>query len=301
MSFKNTLRLFARTFAGLVVVSMCAALPAPALAWGHEGHHIVAMIAEKHLSATTRQKINSILKGQAQLKICKLPAAAATADKMACVSTWADWSRNHTHPQTYNWHFVDISLKDAVYDKARDCEPDDQAEKGKCGLHGLDHARRILRGDIQDPEINRAQALMFIIHIVGDLHQPLHTVKEKIGGNFFKVLYFKIPTDLHKVWDTKILGSRMSALGKTESEYAGIMDGEIGNTGEASFLNGDAVRWLNETHAVAIGDAYRGLNQTGNTKPSLDADYFNRNWPIVDGQLKRAGMRLAQILKADLS
>lgn len=300
MSHKHTHRSFApAAAAGLFVVLMCAALPAPVLGWGGEGHHIVAMIAEKHLSATARQKINTLLKNHQQLKICQLPAAAALGDKLACVSTWADWSRNNTHPQTYNWHFVDISLQHETYDESRDCEPHNQAKKGKCGLEGLERMRRILRGETTDPEINRAQALMFIVHIVGDLHQPLHTVKEKVGGNLFKVLYFKIQTDLHKVWDTKILDSRMSALGETESGYAEVLDGEINSAGEASFVQGDAVSWLNETHAVAINNAYGGLKQTGG-KPSLGKKYFNDNWPIVDQQLKRGGVRLARILTDDL-
>ncbi|HZH33102.1 MAG TPA: S1/P1 nuclease [Pyrinomonadaceae bacterium] len=286
--------------AALFLVLMCAALPAPVMGWGKEGHHIVAMIAEKRLSATARQKLNTLLKNHQQLKICKLSAAAALGDKLACVSTWADRSRNNTHPQTYNWHFVDISLRHETYDERRDCEPDNQEEKGKCGLEGLERMRSILRGETTDPEIDRAQALMFIVHIVGDLHQPLHTVKEKVGGNSFNVLYFKIQTDLHKVWDTKILASRMSALGETESGYADVLNGQIDGAGEASLLRGDAVSWLNETHAVAIEDAYGTLKQTGGGKPSLGKTYFEHNWPIVDEQLKRGGVRLARILKDDL-
>lgn len=298
MSFINRLRTLQRTLARLAFVGLvCAALPAPALAWGEEGHHIVAMIAEKHLSDAARQEIDTILKGQ---PVCGLGVGVPVADRMVCVSKWADTSRNSTHKHTYNWHFVDITLKRETYDEAKDCEPHDQATKGKCGLYGLRHARQILRGEITDPKISRAQALMFVIHIVGDLHQPLHTVKEQVGGNLFFVTYFDIPSQLHKVWDEKILQSRMMNLGKTESEYASLLDGQISEADEASFSQGDPVSWLNECHALAITKAYAPLKGTGPGKPALGETYYKANWPVINEQLKRGGVRLAKILKDDL-
>ena len=298
MSFKNTLRSFQRTLASLAAVGlMCAALPAPALAWGDEGHHIVTMIAGKHLSATARQKIATIMKGKSA---CGFVANDPAVDKLVCSATWADGSRFTTHKNTYNWHFVDITLNRETYEEAKDCAPHDQATKGKCGLYGLERSRQILRGEITDPKISRAQALMFIVHIVGDLHQPLHTVEEKLGGNFFFVTYFNIDSQLHKVWDTKILETRMIKLGKTESQYASILDGQIGQAGEASFLQGDPVSWLNDCHALAINDAYAPLQGSGPGKPAIGDTYFKDSWPIVNEQLKRAGMRLAKILEDDL-
>jgi hypothetical protein len=298
MSFKHTLRSFQQTLARLAIVGLvCAALPAPALAWGEEGHHIVAMIAEKHLSDQARQEINNIMEGQA---VCGLGASDPVADKMVCVSKWADTSRNSTHKHTYNWHFVDITLKRETYDETKDCEPKDQATKGKCGLYGLEHARRILRGEITDPQISRAQALMFVIHIVGDLHQPLHTVKEQVGGNLFFVTYFNIPSQLHKVWDDKILESRMMNLGKTESEYASLLNEQISQADEESYTQGDPISWLNECHALAINKAYAPLKGSGPGKPALGETYYKASWPIINGQLQRGGVRLAKILKDDL-
>ena len=203
---------------------------------------------------------------------------------------------NHAS-ETYNWHFVDISLENRTYDAGRDCEPDDQATKGKCGIFGLDHALRILRQEVTDPHVTRSQALMFVVHIVGDLHQPLHTVKEKVGGNFFNVKYFDVPTNLHKVWDSKILGSRMMMLHKSEEEYADMLNGGV----DPSFEQGDPIAWLNETHATAIDDAYGWLKRSRKTteqhpKPWLRTTYFRHNWPIVDRQLERAGARLAKVL-----
>ncbi|MGB8508195.1 MAG: S1/P1 nuclease [Pyrinomonadaceae bacterium] len=310
MSNKATLKSHRRVIARLVAAAfLTALLHASAAAWGGEGHHIVTMIAEKHLSATARQQINDILTNN---HLCG--GGATVLNKMLCASTWPDDSRNTTHPQTYNWHFVDISLRNKGYDPLRDCEPEDQDVKGKCGIYGLDHALKILRKEITDPKISRAQALMFVIHIVGDLHQPLHTVKEKTGGNFYFVQYFEVPSQLHKVWDSKIIGTRMLKLGKSESQYAAMLDGGIASAGGlASLQQGDAVGWLNEAHAEAIGDAYECPSASDCNGPSkwlrnepfksgshttrqLENDYFNHNLTIIERQLQRGGARLAKVL-----
>jgi hypothetical protein len=272
---------------------LIALLPARAAAWGDQGHHIVAMIAEKNLSNTARTRVAQIL-GQGNR--CN---HGDVLSKMLCAAVWPDESRKTTHKFTYNWHFVDISLHNPNYNESRDCEPENQAVSGKCGIFGLDHARSILRGDTSDPHITRAQALMFVIHIVGDLHQPLHTVLEKTGGNGLKVTYFNISTDLHKVWDTKIIESEMIRSHQTETQYADMLEGKIEAAGLSSFQQGDPVSWLNETHARAINDAYGTTLPSGN-HPQLGKPYLQHNLPVVNLQLERGGARLARILSEDL-
>lgn len=281
-----------------------AALPARASAWGFEGHHIVAMIAEKHLTPAARAEVKAILTTQG-VSGCKNVRTSATARaKMVCSALWPDSSRFGAHRNTYNWHFVDIPLDRKRYSAERDCEPD--ARKGACGIEGLAHAVKILRGDLNDPRITRSQALIFVVHVVGDLHQPLHTVKEKLGGNLFQVLYFDVPTNMHKVWDTKIIDSRMRASGLDESGYADSLNAELVAEGLASFQEGDAVAWVEEAHALAIGDAYGKLpkQKTGTHKGKkyhkLAKLYLNHNVDVVDLQLKRGGARLAKVLNEAL-
>jgi hypothetical protein len=278
-------------------------LPAPAAAWGDEGHHIVAMIAEKNLSNAARSRVNQIL---GQGTTCNHGGVLA---RMLCASTWADGSRFTTHTFTYNWHFVDISLAERDYDENRDCEPKTQEEqaKGKCGIIGLDRARRILRGETTDSSITRTEALMFVIHVVGDLHQPLHTVKEKTGGNGFRTVFFNVPTDMHKVWDTKIIQREMGLVyHRSESEYAAALEAEIETNGLASFQQGSPIDWLTDTHATAIRDAYGTLPAPEKTafgsgkRPVLRTDYFNHGVEVTDTQLMRGGARLALILNEDL-
>lgn len=294
LSGKRALACFVTT---LLLITL---LPARAAAWGDEGHHIVTMIAEKNLSNAARSRVTQIL-GQGDR--CN---HGNVLSRMLCAAVWPDESRFTTHTDTYNWHFVDISLQLTDYRESRDCEPENQAESGKCGLIGLDRARAVLRGDTSDPHITRAQALMFVIHIVGDLHQPLHTVLEGGGGNSHRAVFFGVPTNMHKVWDTKIIDRGMREKQKDEPEYADMLQGEIEGAGLSSFQQGDPVSWLRETHAVAIGDAYGTLPKGVKTKfgkgkrPVLEGDYFEHNLPVVDTQLKRGGARLALILNEDL-
>ena len=269
----------------------------PAAAWGEEGHHVVAMIAARHLTPAAETEINTILMNG----LCS--SQPTVTDKLVCVSLWADGSRFSTHKHTYNWHFVDISLNHQTYDAARDCPPKPGEEaKGFCGLAGLDHSLKILRKEITDPKITRAQALMFVVHIVGDLHQPLHTVHEGLGGNFHTVKYFGFWSQMHKVWDGKIIGTRLIKLGQDEEEYADTLNLELTSV-LGSYQQGDPISWLNATHSKAIDDAYgwkfkdgKAQGSGGRKYPWLRNNYYEHNVDIVEDQLKRGGARLARIL-----
>lgn len=287
---RRTTRSAGRRYTVTILLSLLVLPTTAAFGWGDAGHHIVAMIAMKRLAQPLKDKIDAILQDEDP---CDHDGSATL--KTTCAATWADWSRNNTHTATYNWHFVDIKLSHPTYDAAHDCAPTNQATKGKCGLYGLDHSLKILRNETTDPKITRAQALMFVMHVVGDLHQPLHTVKDGGGGNAHKVEYFDVSTDMHKVWDTKILESRMLQLHESEEQYAEVLGGDV----DASFEQGEPVDWLNATHTIAIEDAYGWRDKSKKTsdgRPWLRSAYYKHNWPIVDRQLQRGGARLAKIL-----
>lgn len=304
-NFKNppTRRRLACCAAALCLL---AVLSAPAHAWGWEGHHIVMRIAEKRLSPAARQRIQSLLANESQADDCDddfaLADDSSAMKRLLCGGMWPDESRRTTHKKTYNWHFVDISLEERNYDAARDCEPHNQQSKGKCGLFGLDRALQIARGDISDPNITRSQALMFVLHVVGDLHQPLHTVLEGGGGNTHNVVYFDIFTDMHKVWDTKIIESQMIREGMDVRGYADALAQQVDAAGAASFAEDDRERWVLEAHAAAIDTAYgqrpqqKTATHNGRKYHSLRTTYFNHGLPVVEQQLKRGGVRLANLL-----
>jgi hypothetical protein len=291
------LRALVGSAATLLLISL---LPARASAWGHEGHHLVMRIAEKRLTQTARQRIQTLLEDEPQANDCD--GDHSTLGMMLCGGMWPDSSRYNTHKNTYNWHFVDISLDDRDYKESRDCVRDGWQSQGKCGLFGLDRALRIVKGDLNDPRISRSQALMFILHVVGDLQQPLHSVLDGGGGNSHKVVYFDVFTDMHKVWDTKLIESHLLREGIGVREYADILAQDINSAGASSFAEDNRERWVLEAHNAAIDVAYgrrpqqKTATYNGRKYHSLRGTYFGHGIKAIETQLKRGGVRLANLL-----
>jgi hypothetical protein len=175
----------------LAVMAVCV-FAGQAFAWGPDGHSIVAEIAQTRLSAPAAQMVQKLLKGRS----------------LASVASWADDDRD-THPDTAGWHFVNIPLDVETYDHGRDCSKDD------CVIAELNRLRNDVRCTTGDAQI---EALKFAVHLVGDIHQPLHTVLEKSGGNDINVDVFMrglatcptctaahIPINFHAVWDVTLI------------------------------------------------------------------------------------------------
>ena len=161
----------------------------PAWAWGQEGHSIVAEIAQRRLEPEPLQRVKGLLGGEVSL---------------ASVSNWADGVRG-ARPETYNWHFVDIPLGAETYDPVRDCT---DTPKGDCVIAEIQRAKSTL-GDAAADQQARVEALMFLVHFVGDVHQPLHCVGDARGGNDVQVTLFGQHTNLHKVWDSAFIQHRV--------------------------------------------------------------------------------------------
>src|SRR5215813_6732307 len=140
------------------VAVAASAFATEALAWGEDGHAIVAEIAQRRLDDGTYAAISSIL------------ANASPTLKHASLASLASWADDYrpTHPETTNWHFVDIPLKEDVYDPARDCK-----------IAELERLKKDVRCKTGEDQFN---ALKLAVHFVGDIQQPLHTVLEKTGG-----------------------------------------------------------------------------------------------------------------------
>lgn len=305
---------------GVALILLTSALSANVSAWGPDGHRIVARIAAKNLSSKARK---AILDGSL---FDNLPGGAGSCgdestleDRMACVANWADAVRDSEFPQTYNWHFVDLFLNQTTYDQNAHCR--ESKKKGVCGMiallalaeYGEDDSASFRVGEFFAPPkaaFDRRSALRFIVHMVGDFHQPLHTVADGGGGNSFKVNYLgacakwkgnkcKVleATDLHKVWDGRILRGILRIADKTESEYADLLNSQISGDEKNSYRQGDAVTWLEETHEVARDDYSRYLNLTQKGQLRLiDDSYVTLAQPIVILQLKKGGIRLAKVI-----
>ncbi len=261
-----------------------------ALAWGQEGHSVVAEIAQQRLSPSATEMVQQLLKGRS----------------LASIASWADDERAK-RPETYNWHFADIPLDVDAYDAKRDCKMDEK--QGDCIVAELNRLTNDLR--CAEDEKKKIEALKFAVHFVGDIHQPLHTVLEKSGGNDIPVDVFirggatcpacpvaHISTNFHAAWDTYLIertvwnwGAYVDRLQKdwlVTSPEAKTEDPDINQTviDESTFR-----QWAQESHRAAQTVWY--------LRPAddiLDDRYLRDVLPVMDRQLGVAGLRLARLL-----
>jgi hypothetical protein len=272
----------------VLAAAFTCALVGSAAAWGPDGHSIVAEVAQQRLSEPAAQLARKLLNGRS----------------MASVASWADDYRA-SHPETEQWHFVDIPLNVTTYDAARDCKPNRQS--GDCIIAALGRVQKDLRCASGQA---RVHALKFAVHLLGDLHQPLHTVKEKRGGNDIQVDVFMrglrncptcavehTPVDFHKAWDETLIQRTVWNWGAYVDR---LEDGWL-KTAEAKVEDPAAdhapidektfIAWAEETHRAAQTVWYgRPADDV------LDDRYLRDVLPIMDRQLGIAGLRLARLL-----
>jgi S1/P1 Nuclease len=228
--------------------------PANALAWGQEGHSIIAEVAQHRLTQT-RPEI-----------MTKIAGILGPGVSLASIASWADTYRDDA-PETYNWHFVDIPINVGSYDAAKYCA---RTEKGDCIIAELERLKNDVRCK-KDEE--QKKALMFAVHLVGDVHQPLHTVLEEQGGNTIDVLAFMhgarckrdcrmspIGTNLHAAWDSTLIQMTTWDWGSyvTRLEAGWLKSPAARRSGIDAV---DLVKWAEETHKVAH-DVWHGHHRT---------------------------------------
>ena len=265
----------------MAVSAMLACLAAaPAAAWGPEGHSIVAEIAQRRLSPEAAAMVADLL---------------GRGHSLASIASWADDYRA-LHLDSAGWHFVDIPLAAEDYEEGRDCA---QTPQGDCVIHELSRSLR----DLTDPTLPPAQrrdALKFVVHLVGDVNQPLHTVGELRGYNDLSVCYFSspakndcLPTNLHIVWDVGLIRSIFWDWGG----YVDYLETDWLPTHNDPALDaGTPVDWALEAHRAARNVAVAGVAMDAH----LGADYLAAVRPTLDRQLAAAGLRLARTLNEAL-
>jgi hypothetical protein len=270
-----------RALATFTVSILCVSLlgPSTAWAWGREGHRIVALIAADRLTPAARAQVAELLGA---------PARSA----METASTWADEIRDE-HPHTGPWHYVDIEISAKGYDAARDCPG------GDCVVAQILKDERLVT-DSRLARPARAEALRYLIHFIGDLHQPLHCADHHDrGGNSLQVKLGDEETNLHSVWDTAIV----TGLGDDPAAVAAELNAQITPREADAWSRGGPVAWANESFAIAKHDIYgplRGAAGAGGIV-QLPDDYVLRERPVAAEQLERAGVRLAMVLNRALT
>lgn len=192
--------------ASLLSVMTSALIIGPALAWGPVGHAIIAEIAEARLTPAAAQAVAQLLSQDG-------------AQHLDQIASWADAIRP-SHPETGPWHFVDIPLSAQGYNAARDCPG------GNCVVEQIQRWGAVL-GDATVAPAERLIALKYVVHFVGDIHQPLHCETNFAsrpppngdrGGNDVHLTYFGRSTNLHAVWDGGIIEEALHI--RLEPNYA---------------------------------------------------------------------------------
>ena len=262
-----------------LIAGAAAALPSPALAWGKTGHRVIGSIADDQLSGVARAHVRELLGGAESLD----EAAIWPDDMRSAPGTF--WQKTATP-----WHYVTVN--GIVYDQAPP-EGDALAALAK------------FRATLQDPNAGLADkqlALRFIVHLVGDLHQPLHVGKCcDRGGNEVKVSWFGKPTNLHAVWDSQLIEDEQLSF----TELAAQLKRHTSNADVIQWWDINPRDWIGES-AQRREQIYAGLpapkKPAGKLKkgeqplPDLSYGYIYTFSPLMRLRLQQAGVRLAAYL-----
>jgi hypothetical protein len=268
----------------LKLFSILSLIITPVFSWGPQGHIAVANIAQTLITSNTYNSISNLIPG----------------GNMSSVANWADEVRSLPE---WKWsvplHFINTPSWNCSYIRERDC------------YNGVDSFLYCVDGAIQnntnllvyssyDPDY-----LKFLIHFVGDIHQPLHCgFKEDLGGNDIKVIFNNKHTELHAVWDSGMIEQRVNT--DFNDDYT-AWNNYLINTYVSPFnetcVESDGMCseiWGNESTDFACRFSY--VKEDGITKiqsgDSLDVGYYNKNIKIIEIQLAKAGIRLANLLNA---
>ncbi len=245
----------------------------PLLAWGPEGHGLVARLAWMQLTPAAKARVTEIL---------------GPGQTIVSVASWADEVRP-ARRETANWHFVDIPITAQHLDMARDCP------NGDCIVARIEDLRRTIQSPATPPE-QRREALMFLIHFIGDLHQPLHCADNNDrGGNTVRVVFFEREMNLHALWDSGLI-DRMPPADQLFAELSVDTARSAGR-----WRQGTVVQWADDSHEVAQRIVYGLLPKVPDGAPvPLGESYEQQADPVVKEQLAKAGVRLAAVLNATL-
>lgn len=287
-----------------LLVALLLVLPGPALAWGEVGHRLIGKIAYDEASRTTRHAIRQLLKHRDELDTpgCKLKS-------LADASQWPDCVRGLGTRFAFAapWHYQNISVcRD--FDIAANC-PD-----GNC-VTGQIAAQLAILGDRARTDAERLQALAFVAHLVGDLHQPLHVGdKGDRGGNDVLVDYPPRPgprLNLHRVWDTELAERSLQAAPKisrrriTEADRLAWRQGEVADWARESWTASKATTYVGlggypDRCTVTVPPVVDGAGAVIGPRALIDQDYAAAAVPVIRTRVAAAGIRLAGLLDGAL-
>lgn len=235
-----------------------------AMSWSQKGHDVVANIAQRHLTPATAAAVDSLLDGKSMVY-------------------WANWLDNASHTPDYaytkTWHYKNVD-EGVRYEEAQANPSGDAVTAVKQQIELLSNP--------STPGADPTLALKILIHVTGDMHQPMHMGHATdLGGNRVKVKYFGRDTNLHSVWD----GSLVESAHKwSYTEWSDQID-RVSKEQEAAIVDGSIDDWAKQTLALAT-QVYRSTPEGTN----LSYDQVADATPVIEQQLLNGGLRLAHLL-----
>ncbi|WP_374358349.1 S1/P1 nuclease [Chitinimonas sp.] len=274
---------------GLALVVMFATVPA--FAWHDEGHRIVARIAEHHLNDKARIELRRIL------------ANSDVAGGLATAATYLDDHRpmlSNQQPGSSSWHYDDLEVCDAPQPSF--------CQGGACASAAINrHLAMLADGGNHDGI--KLQALRYVVHIVGDIQQPLHASNNHDqGGNEVKLNpvfeSFGYYDNLHSLWDGYWVKKAMRTSRLKEADFADALNGRY-QSHAGDWAAGSVSDWIKESHKLGETVVYGKLagwtcGKLISDKLTLAADYLAVGDELVPQQLYKGGVRLANLLNASL-
>ena len=233
------------------------------LKWGPTGHRVVGAIADTYLKKKTKRKINALLHRQS----------------LAFTSTFADEIKSDKrYKEFYTWHYINMPFEVTYEDSEKNPEGD--------LVSGIAFCKKIIKDDNASQD-DKAFYLKMLIHLIGDLHQPMHVGRaEDRGGNDIKVQWQYKDTNLHSVWDSKMI----DAYDMSYTELANNAD-YLTKEDVKKLQEGTVIDWVNETHQLSK-EVYASVKERDN----LRYEYSYRYFGVVRTQLQKSGIRLAKVL-----
>lgn len=242
---------------------------AEAYSWGTTGHRTIAEIAEHHLTNKSKRKLRKILGNQ----------------KLSYYANWPDFIKSDSlkrYKETEIWHYVNVSPKVDFINFENELK-----ENKTPNLYSAILKQEAVLRDKNSSKADKKFAVVFLIHLLGDLHQPMHVGRaEDQGGNLVPINFFKETTNLHSLWDTKLIDFQKYSY----SEYAIVLDNKSKNEVK-KIQSGTLEDWLFES--------YRKADKIYNQTP-INGNYgYEYNYKfsgLMEEQLLEGGLRLAKVL-----
>jgi len=247
---------------GLLLLVLCA-LGSQAFAWGSQGHQVIANVAWSALTPKSRDEVSRLL-------------ALELGQTLESIATWAD---EHRSPATSAWHYVNFPRNSCQYEPERDCAG------GQCVVGAIEKNIAVLASNADDGV--RLKALKYLVHFIGDVHQPLHAgYKDDRGGNTYSLRAFMRQSNLHSVWDSGLI----SQLDLDNQALTRIVQRHV------------VSKEVREISVIGMAEESCRLVASPGFYPEerVTPEYVQRFMPVMQKRLSAAGYRLATVLNRAL-